>query len=47
MKAFMIYASTAELKCFECGDIGHRQFACPHKDQVNTMRRTMLIRYMM
>lgn len=35
-KSFMIYASTAGLKCFECGDIGHRQFACPHKAQVNT-----------
>ncbi|KAL1256291.1 hypothetical protein QQF64_011836 [Cirrhinus molitorella] len=34
-KSFMIYASTAGLKCFECGDIGHKQFVCPHKVQAN------------
>ncbi len=34
-KSFMIYASTAGFKCFECGDIGHKRTACPHKVQVN------------
>lgn len=31
----MIYASTSteNLKCFECGDLGHKRFMCPHKDQ--------------
>ncbi len=35
-KSFMIYASTAGFKCFECGDIGHKRTDCPHKVQVNT-----------
>lgn len=30
--SYMIYASTEILKCFECGDIGHKRFTCPHKD---------------
>ncbi len=34
-KSYMIYASTAGFKCFECGDIGHMQTACPNKVQVN------------
>ncbi len=28
----MVYASTENLKCFECGDLGHKRFLCPHKD---------------
>ncbi|KAK3558188.1 hypothetical protein QTP86_012377 [Hemibagrus guttatus] len=27
----MIYASTGNMKCFECGDIGHKRLTCPHK----------------
>ncbi len=27
----MLYASTETLRCFECGDIGHKHFSCPHK----------------
>ncbi len=34
-KSFMIYASTAGFKCFDCGDIGHKRTDCPHKVQVN------------
>lgn len=34
-KSFMIYASNAGLKCFECGDIGQKRTACPHKVQAN------------
>lgn len=30
--SYMIYASTENLKCFECGDLGHKRFLCPHKD---------------
>ncbi|KAK3538866.1 hypothetical protein QTP86_018775, partial [Hemibagrus guttatus] len=30
-RTFMIYASTGNMKCFECGDIGHKRLACPHK----------------
>ena len=28
--SFMVYASTDS--CFECGDIGRKRFACPHKN---------------
>lgn len=27
----MVYANTGKIKCFECGDIGHKRLACPHK----------------
>lgn len=30
-KAYMIYANTGSMKCFECGDVGHKRLACPHK----------------
>ncbi|KAJ8348956.1 hypothetical protein SKAU_G00275450 [Synaphobranchus kaupii] len=29
----MVYASSGQLKCFECGDVGHKRFACPHRQQ--------------
>ena len=29
--SYMVYASTDSLRCFECGDIGHKRFACPLK----------------
>ena len=25
------FASTGSLLCFECGDLGHKSFACPNK----------------
>lgn len=28
---YMVFATTENLKCFECGDIGHKRFTCPHK----------------
>ncbi len=28
--SYMVYASTDNLRCFECGDIGHNFFSCPH-----------------
>lgn len=34
-KSFLLYASTGSMKCFECGDIGHKKVACPHKVQAN------------
>ncbi len=34
-KAYVIYANTGSMKCFECGDIGHKRHACPHKAQVS------------
>ncbi len=32
-RAYMIYANTGNMKCFECGDIGHKRLVCPHKVQ--------------
>ncbi|KAI7795316.1 hypothetical protein IRJ41_014493 [Triplophysa rosa] len=31
--SFMVYASTENMRCFECGDLGHKRFACPHKNE--------------
>jgi len=31
--SFMVYATTDSLRCFDCGDLGHKRFACPHKDE--------------
>ncbi|KAK3539321.1 hypothetical protein QTP70_000237 [Hemibagrus guttatus] len=30
-RTFMIYASTGNMKSFECGDIAHKRLTCPHK----------------
>lgn len=35
-KSFMVYATAGVMKCFECGDIGHKQVGCPHKAQAST-----------
>jgi len=32
-KTYVVYANTGSMKCFECGDIGHKRMACPHKAQ--------------
>jgi len=29
----IVYANTGSMECFECGDIGHKRMACPHKAQ--------------
>ncbi|KAL7838651.1 hypothetical protein AOLI_G00270550 [Acnodon oligacanthus] len=29
--SYIVFASSERLRCFECGDIGHKQFGCPHK----------------
>ncbi|GAA6075545.1 uncharacterized protein LOC108179569 [Tachysurus ichikawai] len=34
-RSFMLYASTGQMKCFECGDVGHKRLACPHKAQAS------------
>ena len=28
---YMVYARSGSMKCFECGDVGHRWAACPHR----------------
>ncbi len=28
----MVYATNSSMKCFECGDVGHKRHACPHKE---------------
>jgi len=32
---YMVYASSGHMKCFECGDVGHKRSTCPHKQQEN------------
>lgn len=34
-KTYMLYANTGSMKCFKCGDFGHRRLACPHIAQVS------------
>ena len=29
--SYMVYASSGQMKCFDCGDVGHKRFACPHR----------------
>lgn len=33
VSSYMIFATTDRMRCFECGDLGHKKFACPHKKQ--------------
>jgi len=30
-RLYMVYATTGSIRCFECGDIGHKRLTCPHK----------------
>lgn len=32
----MVYGNTGSMKCFECGDIGHKWLTCPHRGQEET-----------
>ncbi len=38
--SYMVYASTDNLRCFECGDIGHKRFSCPHKQRAEEVAGT-------
>ncbi|KAL6481198.1 hypothetical protein MHYP_G00092780 [Metynnis hypsauchen] len=29
--SYIVFASTERLRCFECGDISHKQFGCLHR----------------
>lgn len=31
-KKILVYATTGNTKCFECGDVGHKRHTCPHKE---------------
>ena len=31
-RSYMVYATTGNLRCFDCGDIGHKRIACPRKE---------------
>ena len=30
-QSYMVHASSGTMKCFECGDVGHKPTACPHR----------------
>lgn len=31
-RSYMLYATTGNLRCFVCGDVGHKRIACPRKE---------------
>lgn len=31
---YTVFASSGSMKCFECGDVGHKRLNCPHREQV-------------
>lgn len=31
--SYMIFATTESMRCFECGDLGHKKLFCPHRKQ--------------
>lgn len=31
-RSYMVIASTGSIKCFQCGDVGHKKATCPHKN---------------
>ena len=33
--SYMVYASSGQMKCFEHGDVGHKCYACSHKQQAS------------
>lgn len=39
--SYMLFASTDNLKCFECGNLGHKRFSCPKKNVDNEQRVTV------
>ena len=32
----MVYASSRNMTCFECVDVSHKRFACPHKQRAES-----------
>lgn len=39
--SYMIFATTDSLRCFDCGDLGHKKFTCPHKKQSENEKNEM------
>lgn len=37
---YMVYASSDQMKCFECGDVGHKHLTCPHKQPAALLAAT-------
>ncbi len=33
-KSYMLYANTGEMRCFECGAVGHVRLSCPQREEV-------------
>ena len=33
---YTVYASSGSMKCFECGDVGHKRASCPHREQASS-----------
>lgn len=38
-RPYTLYVSSGHMKCFECGDIGHKRASCPHKARVGESER--------
>lgn len=36
---YTVYANSGSMKCFECGDVGHKHLACPNREQVEREER--------
>ena len=36
---YTVYASSGNLKCFDCGDLGHKKIACPHRQQAGVVNQ--------
>ena len=41
--SYMVYASSGSMKCFECGDVGHRRAACPHRPAAERIQTTAVV----
>ncbi|KAI2645657.1 Transposon TX1 uncharacterized 82 kDa protein [Labeo rohita] len=38
--SYIVYVSTDNLKCFECGDLVDKWFSCPHKNASNNQQQS-------
>lgn len=37
---YTVYASAGSMRCFDCGDVGHKRSSCPHKEQATGSTRS-------